>query len=231
MTTIEVITSFSVSIAAASFAWGVFAWKREFIGKKRIELAQSVLALFYEAETAIQEIRSFYSFGEREVRDPAKNDREEQERIRLCESANLVFERYQKREKLFAELRSMKYQVMATFGKIHGKPFDEISEVLNKIFFAAQLLGTKYWPMQNLKSMRKVLCNMSDEKLKEHQKERERYEAIIWFSKEDGDEIVKTVRQSIKRMESVVESEVSAQASMTKKIGILFSKLKKNIQN
>ncbi len=58
MTIADAITAFSAAIAAISFVVGISTWRREFVGKRRIELAESVLALFYEAADAIQEIRS-----------------------------------------------------------------------------------------------------------------------------------------------------------------------------
>ncbi len=51
----DVITAVSVAIAALAFVVGVNAWRREFVGKRRIELAENVLALFYEAQDAILE--------------------------------------------------------------------------------------------------------------------------------------------------------------------------------
>ena len=50
------LASISVIIAALSLVFGVYAWKREYVGKRRIELAQSVLAMFYEADDAIMAI-------------------------------------------------------------------------------------------------------------------------------------------------------------------------------
>lgn len=195
------IEAVPVAIAAFSFVWGVSAWKREFIGKRRVELAQSVLSLFYEAETAIQDIRNPCSFGDEEKAiTPAENDREEC--VRLRESANVVFDRYQKREKLFAELRSMKYQIMATFGKTYGEPFDEISKVLNKIFWSARMLGTKYWPTQNLPSMNK---HLSDKQFKEHLSEMHRHETVFWSLNEDGDEISFIVSQAVNKIESLAK--------------------------
>ena len=139
MTAADVITSISVAIAAISFTVGISAWRREFVGKRRIELAESVLALFYEAEDAIREIRNPFSYaGEGRTRKRSENEQEEA--AELLDQAYVVFERYRNKEKLFAELRSMKYRVMATFGSETGAPFDELSKVLNEIFSSAEIL-------------------------------------------------------------------------------------------
>ena len=52
---------------------GVYAWRREFIGRRKIELAEDVLARFYEARDAIARIRS-----------PFGTSSEGSERIRPC---------------------------------------------------------------------------------------------------------------------------------------------------
>ena len=53
---LDFISSVAVLIAALTFIAGVSAWRREFVGKRRIELAESVLAMFYEAEDVIKQI-------------------------------------------------------------------------------------------------------------------------------------------------------------------------------
>ena len=65
---------------------------------------------------------------------------ERDEEFEILDQAYIVFERYQKREKLFAELRSIKYRFMAAFGSANGQPFDEFGKVINEIFSSARIL-------------------------------------------------------------------------------------------
>lgn len=53
----------AVSVVAACWAiiTGVGAWKREFIGKRKIELAEETLAAYFEIRDAIAFIRSPFS--------------------------------------------------------------------------------------------------------------------------------------------------------------------------
>ena len=95
MTISEIITSISVMIAAIAFVSGINAWKREFVGKRRIELAETVLAMFYEAQDAIREIRSpFGTTNEGNTRKRSDNELEEDAII--LDRAYVVFERYKK---------------------------------------------------------------------------------------------------------------------------------------
>jgi hypothetical protein len=195
MTIPDVITAISVAIAAISFVTGVNAWKREFVGKRRIELIENVLALFYEAQDAIREIRNPFSFGgEGTTRKRSEHEREEE--TQLLDQAYVVFERYQKREKLFAELRSMKYRVMATFGSKAGEPFDELNMVLNEIFSSARILGTYYWKRQGR-------VRMSEEEFQRHLEQMNKHEAIFWFMGEEKDEITPRVQRAVEKIENI----------------------------
>lgn len=206
MNAADVITSISVAIAAISFVVGVSAWKREFVGKRRIELAESVLALFYEAEDAIREMRNPFSFGgEGSTRKRADNER--QEESKLLDQAYVVFERYEKREKLFAQLRSMKYRVMAAFGDKSGEPFNELNMVLNEIFMAARMLGSHYWPRQGR-------APMGEEEFQKHLANMQKYEAVFWFMGEKTDQIGPRVREAVKEMESITRQAAASQLSV-----------------
>lgn len=205
MTIPDVITAISVAIAAIAFVAGVNAWKREFIGKRRIELVENVLALFYEAQDAIREIRNPFSFsGEGTTRKRSEHEREEE--TQLLDQAYVVFERYQKREKLFAELRSMKYRVMATFGSKAGEPFDELNMVLNEIFSSARILGTYYWKRQGR-------TQMSEEEFKRHLEQMNKHEAIFWFMGEEKDEITPRVQRAVEKIESIAIEASTMKAS------------------
>jgi hypothetical protein len=202
----DVISSVSVLIAALSFVAGVSAWKREFVGKRRIELAESVLAMFYEAEDAIREIRNPFSFGgEGKTRKRAENEREEESQ--LLDQAYVVFERYQKREQFFAQLRSMRYRYMAAFGSSAAEPFDELAKVLNEIFIAARMLGTHYWPRQGR-------VEMKAKEFQKHLDDMHRHEAVFWYMGDDQDAITPRVRNAVKKVEAITSGAVASQTGL-----------------
>ncbi|MFH2128011.1 MAG: hypothetical protein ABIK12_15955 [Pseudomonadota bacterium] len=143
----EAITAASAAVTAITVVLGVTAWRWEFVGRRRIELAESALALFYEAEDVIKAIRSPFAYsGEGRSRKRSENETEEQSEI--LDQAYVAIERYQSREKLFAELMSLKYRMMVTFETSSREPFDELNGGIKQIIFAARKLGTHYWPRQ-----------------------------------------------------------------------------------
>ena len=217
MTITDVITAVSVAIAAISFMAGVSAWRREFIGKRRIELAETVLALFYEAEDAIREIRNPFSFNS-EGNSRKRVETETEEESKLLDRAYIVFERYQKREKLFADLRSMKYRVMAVFGADAGTPIDELSKIISEIFTAAQMLGRIYWPRQGH-------ISRNDEQFQRHLDAMHEQEEIFWFMGGE-DKVSKKVHRAVEQMESIAKEANASQTSLIEKIRNRFRKNK-----
>lgn len=208
----DVITSVSVTVAAIAFVTGVFAWKREFVGKRRIDLAESVLALFYEAEDAIREIRNPFSFGgEGNTRKRSEHEREEESH--LLDEAYVVIERYQKREQLFAQLRSMKYRFMATCGAVAGEPFDELTKVLNEIFIAAQVLS-RYWPRRGRGSMTPDAFQIMQSQ-----------EAVFWYMGDEKDAIGPRVRSAVQKVEAIANSAVITKVGLLDDITQSFRSL------
>ena len=200
MSTADVITSISVTISALAFVLGVNAWRREHIGKKRIELAEKILANFYEAKDAIRDIRNPFSFvGEGSTRQRSETETEAESEI--LDKAYVVFERYKKKDKFFAELRSMKYQAMAVFGSESKEPFDEINKILNEIFAAANILGSYYWQRQGQ-------VHMEDEEFQKHLEKMQKYEAIFWYQGKD-DDLTPRVNKTVTKIEDITRDEVA----------------------
>ena len=128
----EVAPPVAVAWAAFMAARGIDAWRREFIDKRRMELAEEALTLFYQARDVIAEIRSPFGFGgEGETRKPAPGERAA-DKAEL-DGAYVLIERYNKHLELFSKLRAMRYRFMARFGRESANPFDELNVVVNKL--------------------------------------------------------------------------------------------------
>ena len=194
---LDFISSIAVLIAALTFIAGVSAWRREFVGKHHMELAESVLAMFYEAADAIRQIRNPCSFvGEGTTRKRAENELAEDSR--LLDQANIVFERYQKRKTLFSQIGAKRYRVMAMFGPSAKEPFDELDAIINEVLNAARMLGSHYWPRQGR-------VEMAPKEFKKHQHEMQNYEAIFWLMDEDKDTISPRVQRIIEEIETILQ--------------------------
>ena len=190
----SILESISLIIAAWVVIIGVNAWRREYIGKRRLELAEEVLALFYEARDVISYIRNPFGFGgEGSTRNAAPNESPEEKQIN--DNAYVVFERYNKRQDLFNKLYSMRYRYMAQFGKDSAKPFDDLHKIVNEIFASARMLS-HYWKQQG------HLNRKTDEEIKKDLKELRKYEAIFWEMRSDEDPIIPRLDAVISHIEA-----------------------------
>lgn len=194
----ELAKNISVILGALALILGIRAWKREYIGKRKIELAEDTLMLFYQARDAIREIRNpFGRMGEGSSRQKSENETESE--TELLNRAYVVFERYQKQEETFNKLQSTRYRFMARFGRENEAPFIELNKILNDIFLAAQMLGTHYWQRQGR-------VRMEGDEFKKHLEEMHKYEAIFWFQGEERDEIGPRVENVIKQIENITKA-------------------------
>ncbi|HEY8766908.1 MAG TPA: hypothetical protein VIP09_06560 [Dehalococcoidia bacterium] len=168
---LDTIQALSLVIAAWAAIYGINAWRSEFVGKKRIDLAEDVLVRFYEARDAIRMIRNPFGFvGEGSSRQSGENESSDEKAI--LDRAFVVFERYEKHREVFSQLQSLKYRFTAQFGVPAASPFDELSGIVNKVFISAQML-TYYWRDQGRRQWR------TDEAFQRHLTEMRKQEQVF----------------------------------------------------
>jgi hypothetical protein len=171
------------------------AWtsRREY-AKRRLELAEEVLALFYEAREAIAFIRNPAGFsGEGSTRERQAGETEEESRA--LDRAFVARERYRNQEAVFNNLRTKKYRFMATFrGKSHI-PFEQIMGSLNKIFAASHMLGTFYW-------RRGERSGLTAQERADHLKALHEQEAVFWIMSEN-DPVTAAVDEAVHSIEAI----------------------------
>jgi hypothetical protein len=92
-TILQILQSVSIIIACWVAIFGINAWRREFIGKRRIELAEEVLGAFFAVKDAISYIRSPVSYTD-EGSTRKKQNYETEEETKIMNRAYIVFERY-----------------------------------------------------------------------------------------------------------------------------------------
>jgi len=124
---LEIINTLAILIASVVAVCGISAWRKEFQGKRNIEIAEEVLVLFYEAKDAIRAIRAFLrQQGEGATITPPQ-----------AYDSVVVYERYEKRHEIFNKLTSKRYQFKARFGDEKDKPFEDLKNIINEILNAA----------------------------------------------------------------------------------------------
>lgn len=189
----------AVSVIAASWAIisGVGAWKREFIGKRKIELAEEVLASFFEIKDVIASMRNPFSSGD-EGQSRKRSENETNDESELLDRGYIVFERYESRKEVFVRFNTIKYKFMAAFGSETEDIFTDCNRVLNSIFVSARQLATHYWQRQGR-------IPMEEDEFQRHLNEMHRHEGIFWDSMDEKDKIRKTLQSIQNRLEAVTK--------------------------
>jgi len=111
----DIAQSASVILASLFAIYGIDAWRREFIGKRRMELAEEVLALFYQARDVIRAIRSPFGYvGEGGTRKTASDERPEDKEA--LDQAFVLVERYNRNIEPFSRIHALRYRFMVQLG-------------------------------------------------------------------------------------------------------------------
>jgi len=217
----DILQSVSIILTCLTIILGVDAWRREFIGKRKIELAEDVLTRFYEARDAIARIRSPFSTST-EGSERKRSPHEREEEAQLLDRAYVVFVRYEKEQELFNRLHSLRYQVMARIAVSAAQPFDDLRRVLNDIFSSAHMLGRHYWPRQGR-------VQMAEPEFQKHLEEMHRHEAVFWAGYDPADPTKARVEKVLADIETAcrpVLQETSVGFILTEPIVRLFRKKK-----
>lgn len=213
----ETIVTIGQTIAIISACWaiisGVGAWKREFIGKRRIELAEEVLATFFEIKDAIVSIRHPFSNTD-EGKTRQKGEYETKEESNLLDRGYIVFERYEKRKEVFQKFNTLKYRFMAAFGKDTEEIFTECNRTLNQIFISSRMLAEYYWQRQGR-------VEMSKEEFQNHLDEMHKHEGIFWDTMMEEDEVRRKLQQIQTKLDittkPVFEEPIKSYSILTRK--------------
>ncbi len=197
----SVIQNASVTIASLAAIFGIDAWRREHVGKRRMELAEEVLALFYQARDVIHAMRSPFGFGGEGTTRKADSNESPEDKEAL-DQAYVVVERYNKHLELFSRIHALRYRFMAQIGTTESKPFDDLSKVINEIFLASR----RFWRRKD-----SYLRAEEDEETY-HNKFRE-LQSILWEG-EDPDPIQERVDALIADIELTCRGILSSKGTL-----------------
>lgn len=182
----DTVQTIGIIIASFTAICGINAWRRELSGRRRYELAEEVLALFYDAKDIIISMRCPMGMGgEGTSRKPSQNETPDQKKAR--DRAYIPFERYEAGSHVFARLRALRYRFMAVFGPDKSKPFEDIRHEVNRVFTAAHMLS-QIWAMPPERDLRP--------------EDTRRLEADFWQA-DDKDPIALKVDAAISEIESI----------------------------
>jgi hypothetical protein len=184
-----VIQSVAIMVASIVAIIGINTWRNEFLFKKKVEVAEETLFLFYQCSDHIRMIRNpFYAVGEGASR--IKSEAETKRQTEVYNQAYVVRERYGRVSEPFQKLNVIKYRFMVYFGEDKAYLFEDFNDIIKKLFHASSALGRHYWlNVDSCDQNMQVRLN----------KERDKYESIIWPT-DVNDEINNKIDKLISEM-------------------------------
>jgi len=129
-----------VMTAIISSAIGFREWRKQLILKKKHDLAEDVLTLFYRCRGLLQHIRSPLGFsGEGSGREPGPDESSEMKEA--LDAVYVPMARYHQNQEAFDELFALRFRMMAVFGKDVAQPIEGLRASLGRIFTACRMLA------------------------------------------------------------------------------------------
>jgi hypothetical protein len=123
----------SIIFASIVAIWGIKKWHNEYIGKKKIDIAEEVLSVFYEIEGAFKHIRSpFVSPNEENNIDIDDNFNH------VVKISNIALNRYNNHKDLFSKFYKLKSKFKIYFEEENHKVFKELDECIIELLVAIE---------------------------------------------------------------------------------------------
>lgn len=194
----DILKSISIIAASCVAVYGINSWRRETKWKRKYELAEEALSLFYEIQDAFSIIRSPMS-NSNEGKSRKRMENETPEDSEILDMAYTVIERFNNNSEPFHKLRALKYRFITIFGVENEKSFNDVVKLTNRVLRASNNLGNRYWKDQGRR-------RFSDNQLEQHLNKMQEYEDYIWDSLDDNDKVRTELKRIISTIESVCET-------------------------
>jgi len=208
----EIAQSASIILASVFAIYGIDAWRREFIGKRRMELAEEALALFYQARDVIESIRSPLGYvGEGQTRKATPDERPEDKDA--LDQAFVLVERYNRHIETFSRIHALRYRFMAQLGVDAGKPFSELNSIVNELLLSSRQMARLL--------TRRERTFRSDSDIEKHHQEMEKVDAVFYRGSAE-DPIAPRVDSAVAQLEHTCKGIIESR-------GTLFSLFNKRL--
>lgn len=185
------VTALAAVVGVVVAILGLDRWRAEMIGRRRIELAEDVLADFYRARDIIQAARSPMGFsGEGESRK--RSDDEDPNESSMLDAYYAIIERLNKHSEFFAEFEARRYRFMAVFGQDARIPYGKLFEARGRIITSVHMLLTT---SQRRRFRREIKQEWIDQQ--------QRWESDIGWGLSDEDNIAQAIDEAVTAAELI----------------------------
>lgn len=194
----DILKSISIIIASIVAILGINSWRKETRWRRKYELAEQVLGLFYQAKEGI-EIARFPGSYTSEGSSRGIDENEDEDETTKLNTAYVPIERLNKISETFNELSVLKFPFIAVFEEKASEPFNELFKIKREIEFAANMLSSRYWNKHHLKK----ISRMPKRNQEFEYEQIEKFEKVIWASNIEKDEINNRLKKVMNDIEEL----------------------------
>lgn len=188
----EILRDITVIIGICIAIYNINSWRREHIGKRKIELAEDTLTLFYKVVDVIHYLRHPFGFTS-ETEDIKRMNGESEDSYQARKNASVLLKRYNEHQELFSRIHAMRYRFMVQIGKEEAKSFDELRKITIELISSARRLS-RLWARSDFRT---------EEQWTKHQKDVEKYESVFWEGLPENDPINPRVKKVLLDIERI----------------------------
>ncbi len=208
MKTLEALSNVAVIFASIAAIYGVNSWRLQRTWQRKHDLAIKSLSVFYWIEEELKYIRAI--FFEADTSERVKGPNETSAQTGALDQTYGVGKRYNSALGQFRQLKDVKHEFRALFGKEKTQPFEELQALIREIPFALRMYVHSVTEMEYARHQ--LSDNISDEGNKrwlEHielfKKDKAEYHSIIFSWGSENDKFDKNVEQIIRNLAKVCE--------------------------
>lgn len=200
---IDILRALEAGIVAAAAAVGIGAmifWRREVIGRRKVELAEQTIVAAYKFRDEMRYVRSVGSVGplRDEANDRPRSDSETEDEARLKDLYYPTIKRLHEGRKIFADLYALRYRFGLYFGDECKDAFEALWDAREKIRVRAQML------LQNVRT----LADPNRHTQPDWNARRTKWEGVIWEGFQEGDPMAATINDAVAKIEGSCRREL-----------------------
>ncbi|MDF2232410.1 hypothetical protein P2H44_07565 [Albimonas sp. CAU 1670] len=211
----SILTDIATAGAAIIVAWiayrGLGAWRDEMRGRRKAELAEEVLAAFYETRDVFHWVRNPGGFGGEADARP-REEGEEEDLARQLDAYFVPLARLQDNRALLSGLHAKRYRFRALFGADADNPFQTFRDVEAEIVSAANVLARLAQNEARRARGAVPARALREEVVREEDHRRQVREARIWDAGEPDDDINRRLDAAVADMEEMCRPAIEARA-------------------
>ena len=193
-TTATVVQAIAVT-GAGYAAWrSLTTWRYEMTARRRAELAEHTMAMFYEARDRIAWVRVPASFGEEGSSRPIEPNETEHD-TKNKNALYVPIERLSRHAEFWGQFDAGRYAFMAVFGEEATEPFNSVSEIRSQVRLSARMLIMTYGKV--------------DENREERKAQVDKWESAIGWRLTEKDEIAQLMDSAVSKIEEVCKPAIT----------------------